>query len=255
MAEVREISREEALRAGRVLFGPSFADPLLASGRWRSELKTAFRRRALETHPDRARALGRREADLACEFDAVRTAYRLLSSLAAPPAAPGPASPRPRPPRQPASSRAPDPPPAARGPLPARRLRLAEFLYYAGRVTWADFVDAVAWQRAQRPPLGRILADLGFLAPEEVASLLGRRRAAGALHVPLATWAVEAGALTTFQRLAALGRQARLQRPIGAYFVERGILREDALAELLQALARHNARFPERVGRGSHRAR
>jgi hypothetical protein len=243
---VREVGREEAVRAGRVLFGPAFGDPALAAGRWRIELKGAFRRRAMETHPDRARALGRSEADLAREFEAVRSAYGLLSALAgAPVPRPRAAPPRPAPapPARPAP-RGRDAAPLATGPVPQRRLRLAEFLYYSGRVRWSDFVEAVAWQRAQRPPLGRVLADLGFLAPGEVAALLARRRAAGAQQVPLATWAVRCGALTPFQRLAALGRQARLEKPIGAYFLERGLLGGLALADALRALARHNARFP-----------
>ncbi|HSN92209.1 MAG TPA: J domain-containing protein, partial [Anaeromyxobacteraceae bacterium] len=102
MALVGHISWQEALRAGRVLFGASFADASLASGIWRRDLKRAFRRRAMETHPDRARALGRAERELAREFDAVRVAYRLLASLEALPprvtAQARPAAPRAQPP-------------------------------------------------------------------------------------------------------------------------------------------------------------
>jgi hypothetical protein len=253
------VGRLEALRAGRVLFGPSFAGAALAGAAWRRLLKTTFRRRALETHPDRAQALGRSEADLAREFDAVRAAYGLLSTLAAPPPS---ASPRPSTASRPATARpaAPpaSPPRAARAraraepdgasraarPLPARRLRLAEFLYYSGRVPWSAFVDAVAWQRAQRPALGRIAVEMGFLTAADVADLLALRRAEGALGVPIGEWAVRRGALAEIERLAALGRQARRQRRIGAFFVERGMVSAEALDQARHAMDGHNARYP-----------
>jgi hypothetical protein len=43
--------------------------------------------------------------------------------------------------------------------------------------------------------------------------------------------------------LAILGHQLRLQRPIGQYFVERGILEADEFEALLRRIVRHNVRF------------
>jgi hypothetical protein len=126
--------------------------------------------------------------------------------------------------------------------LPRRRLRLAEYLYYAGIVPWSALVEAIAWQRAQRPPLGRVAVDFGFLASADVAEVLERRRAAGAAEVPFGEYAVREGYLTPFQLLASLGQQLRLQRRIGAFFVERGLLDEIGLEEAHRRLARHNAR-------------
>jgi hypothetical protein len=107
----------------------------------------------------------------------------------------------------------------------------------------SDLVDAIAWQRAERPPLGRIAVALGFLTRDDVEALLARRRAERAGHVPFGAYAVRAGYLTGFQRLAALGRQAALDRPIGRYFVERGLVDAADLDELRVRIARHNARF------------
>ncbi len=78
--ETQEITVEDVLRAGRTLFGPAFAVEPWA---WRDGLKATYRRRAMETHPDRARALGRREVDLVREFRAVAEAYRILSAIRA----------------------------------------------------------------------------------------------------------------------------------------------------------------------------
>ncbi len=269
MTGTQEITFDEVLRAGRVLFGPAFAAEAVT---WRDTLKATYRRRALETHPDRARSLGRAELDLSREFKAVTEAYRVLSTLRAGPlprasAARRPAArPAPRPsawPSDRARARRPPPPaPAAPhaeaassagGPrvrvgvrpqdLPRRRLRFAEYLYYAGRVRWTELVEAVAWQRAQRPPLGRIAVDFGFLAADDVGVLLEARRAAAAGSIPFGEWAVRQGYLTPFQLLAALGQQLRAQRPIGQFFVERGILEADEIDDVRRRILRHNSSY------------
>jgi hypothetical protein len=269
----QEITFDEVVRAGRVLFGPQFA---AEAGAWRDALRSTYRRRALETHPDRARALGRAERELAREFHAVADAYRILASLrggplpppvharapsragaaaGAPPAAAGPrpwtpsrapraaAGPRPwTPPRAPATSAGPRVRASARPQdLPRRRLRFAEFLYYTGRVRWSELVEAIAWQRAQRPPLGRIAVEFGFLGPDDVGVILERRREAGAHVVPFGEWALRLGYLSSFQLLATLGQQLRRQRRIGQFFVERGLVGEGEIEELRRRILRHNA--------------
>jgi hypothetical protein len=265
VTETQELTFEDVIRAGRTLFGAAFA---AEAGGWRDTLKATYRRRALETHPDRARALGRAEADLLREFRAVADAYRILSSLRAGPLPSFARRPAPRAAARPAPRPAPRPPPpaarrpvapspdAARAPgaprvrasvrpedLPRRRLRLAEYLYYSGRVRWSELVDAIAWQRAQRPPVGRIAVDFGFLGPDDVGALLERRRLAGANGVPFGEWAVRHGYLTAFQLLAVLGQQLRRQRPIGQFFVERGLVEPDEMDELRRRILRHNARW------------
>jgi hypothetical protein len=127
--------------------------------------------------------------------------------------------------------------------LPQRRLRFAEYLYYSGRVRWTELVEAIAWQRTQRPPLGRIAVDFGFLRPDDVGVILERRREAAANAVPFGEWAVRLGYLTSFQLLAALGQQLRLQRPIGQFFVDRGVLERDEIDAIRRRILRHNARF------------
>jgi len=310
-AVVQQLTWEEALRAGRVLFGTR-ADALLAGAAWRDELKRAYKRRVLETHPDRARSLGRAEAELASEFRAVADAYRLLQeapdvsrwlrprppSAAAwrPPArgAPAAAPPRARHEaearrserarqadaarreeaergaranraaeqarRDAETRRAEEATRAARArrvwtataadwrhvvkprPLPRRRVRLAEFLYYSGRISWAAMVEAITWQRSQRPAVGRIAVDFGFLTAVEVMQVIERRHRAGAADVPFGEFALRLGMITPFERLAMVGRQTRLQRPIGQYFVERGVIAEHEFEQLRREIVRHNLR-------------
>ena len=227
----------------------------------------------METHPDRARALGRPEVDLVREFRAVADAYRILSSLRAGPA---PARRRRAPPPRPAERprRAPRPPvaprpgpsrparpPPPRGPAtrPARRACAPRSAPRTSRAAgsaspststtpaacrWTELVEAIAWQRAQRPPIGRIAVDFGFLSPDDVGVILERRREAAANGVPFGEWAVRHGFLTSFQLLAVLGQQLRRQRPIGQFFVERGLLEPEEIDELRRRILRHNARWP-----------
>ena len=272
VADIREVSLEDLLAAGRVLFGPTFR----ADGQaWRADLKTTYRRRALETHPDRARAVGRSESDLSAEFRRVTEAYRVLSQLRAGP--------------PPSSRRSPSPPPAAgrrsgrgasaapfKGPgkgggrveprarttkrteppghrvrypvsletLPRRRLKLAEYLYYSGRVPFTAFAESIAWQRRQRPPVGRIAVEWGFLEADDVGRIMEERRVRCAQTIPFGEFAVRLGYLTSFQLLAVLGRQLRMQRRIGSYFVERGLLDPLEIDDLRARIQSHNARWP-----------
>jgi hypothetical protein len=119
---------------------------------------------------------------------------------------------------------------------------MAEFLYYSGRVAWRDFVSAIAWQRNQRPAVGRIAVHFGFLDRSDVAEILERRRAEGAAAEPFGEFAVRRGYLTPYQLLVMLGQQLRLQRPIGRYFVERGLVDEGTLDDARVAVFRHNLR-------------
>jgi hypothetical protein len=268
---VRELSWDEVIRAGTVIFGPTFAATVHAGG-WRDDLKRAYRRRVLETHPDRAVTLGRPEVELLREFRAVSAAYELLVELRAGSLpSPQPSS-APRPPSRPARAARGSPsrrtwrnadgvtPPAGgrgaggRGAaepprpgwrtagLPRRRLRIAEFLYYSGRVGWQDFVGAIAWQRAQRPAVGRIAVSFGYLEVSDVTDILERRRREGVTREPFGEYAVRHGYLSPYQLLAMLGQQLRLQRPIGRYFAERGLLSDVELEEARVAVLRHNAR-------------
>jgi hypothetical protein len=286
-----QVNLDDVMAAGRVLFGPAFR----ADGQaWRVDLKTTYRRRALETHPDRARAVGRSETDLSIEFRRVTEAYRVLSQLAAGPLPPGaaPEPPRPAQPRPARARRAASsgtersaPRPAARRraepaaqdataataataapeaktareevpghrvrysvhpeQLPHRKLRFAEYLYYSGRVPWTVFVEALAWQRRQRPQVGRIAVEWGFLDPEDVARILEERRLRGAQSVPFGEFAVRLGYLTSFQLLAVLGRQLRLQRRIGEFLVEHGYIEEGEIDEIRRRILTHNARWRE----------
>jgi hypothetical protein len=147
----------EVERAARLVLGRE-----LGPGVRREELRRAFRRRALELHPDRAAALGREPADLTDEFRALCSAYELLEAVAGGLEDGAAAEPRePARPRGTARQR--------RGAgLPPRPLRFAEYLYYSGRISWADLAEAIAWQRRAGRRIGHWFVERGLLLADEV---------------------------------------------------------------------------------------
>lgn len=63
------------------------------------------------------------------------------------------------------------------------------------------------------------------------------------MQEPFGEYALRSGFLTRHQLLAAIGRQGRLQRRIGEYFVEQGLLDARALDAARAELFARNARF------------
>lgn len=127
--------------------------------------------------------------------------------------------------------------------LPKRVLRLAEFLFHSGRISWKDCCDAVRWQRDQRPSVGRIAVELGWLTHHEVARILRERVQDKAFGKPFCQYAREKGYLSARQVAAVLGRQRGLQRRIGDYFVDRGLLTRDQVEDGVRRLRQHNALY------------
>ncbi len=132
----------------------------------------------------------------------------------------------------PVSARAPVLAPASaplREPSEPQRPLFGRYLLAEGYITLSELTAAILWQRAQRPAVGQIAVDWRILTREQVALILRQKGTAEMF----CDHAVRMGMMSGFQRLAVLAKQRRLQRPIGAYFVERGILTQaqvDALA-------------------------
>lgn len=256
-------------QACAVLFGgrgPSVEE--LRRTSWKDTLRKAFRKRAFETHPDRASVLGRAESALAAEFRQLEQAFAIVSahlSAPPPPAAPRTAA---RPPARPAGraaprashshgaqaphakrtthrTAAPPPPPAQaelfyKGPMPRRSLRFAEFLYYSGVVSWQQLIAALTWQRRQRPRVGELAIATGLMTRSEVERVLARKISTTAA-TRFAESAVELGLLTPRQRELLLAEQGARQPRIGRYFVEQGLITEEQLGHMLHCARRMNA--------------
>ena len=227
------------------------------------ELKSIFRQKALELHPDRALVLGKSPEEMSEKFKDVKLAYETLRELL------GKSQEgihitgvqQPTPSRDRHRGEPPEPnlwkskqytgdahkqnrwthEPGAHyweADIPDTRLLLGQFLYYAGLIPWNTLISAITWQRRQRPSFGRIARMWDYLSDDEILGIIASR----SVGEKLGDAALRQGYLTHFQRSAVVGFQKWLQRPIGEFFQEIGILEEEEIVYLLKLLKKHNTR-------------
>jgi len=123
--------------------------------------------------------------------------------------------------------------------IPDIRLLFGQFLYYAGLIPWNTLISAVTWQRMQRPSFGKIARMWDYLSEEEIREIIASRT----MGEKLGESALRLGYLSHYQRSAVIGFQKWLQRPIGEFFQETGILEEDEIVYLLKLFRKHNSRI------------
>jgi len=249
MATMREASRDELLEACCLLFGTrldhSFLEHVQESG-----LRAAWRRTALQTHPDRTTdGVGKiRNGE---RFIEARRAYCLLQEYlggraahrdpaATRPAGPGAHRPAQRPaqrshPQRPAPHRHGERRPAAT--VPRRRLRLGEFLYHSRVITFSALIETLVSQRRQRERFCEIVRRWCYLSEPAVQTLLARRRPLERIGET----AERLRLLTPLQVRLVLRFQQLHQEPLGELFVRRGLLTARHLEEQLSRLVAHNA--------------
>jgi hypothetical protein len=227
-----------------------------------ADLKMAFRRRSLETHPDRFLHLGPLQQRLYNElFQEVREAYEKLSGylkirsrgfqFAPEPVSPGAEEFADAPVNSPAAHRASPPDtagekPAHAGPapllielnaLPPWKLRTGEFLFYSGVISWNTLIASILWQSRQRERLGEIARRWGWLSEEELWQLLEDRR----LGEKFGNLLLRHHLVTPFQLKMLLLQQQRQQPLIGEYFVGQGIVSPNQLNRLVEILESRNS--------------
>ena len=110
------------------------------------------------------------------------------------------------------------------------------FSYYQGKVTYQQLIEALVWQRRQRPTLGVIAQKWGWLSEAKVTQILGHRGQA----VRFGKKAVELGYLKPHQVDALLHYQRSLQTRIGQYFIDKGLLTKEEADQISHNLKHHN---------------
>jgi len=233
------------LAACRTLFGeeaklgPEFLAYLEPSG-----AKLAFRNRAKEHHPDRfASAPQEVRLQQTERFREIHQAYTLLSDFLArrhhlvpqPAARPAPAQRPPRPARHPR----PAPAPGGGPSLPPIPLEFGIFAYYRGKIGYRTLIEALVWQRRQRPAIGAIACQWGWLSEAKVRTILFHRGSAWRFGRK----AMELGLLSALQVETLLCHQRARQQRLGQYFIDRGLLTPGEADQLARDLKHHNARF------------
>lgn len=215
-------------------------------------IKTAFRKKAKETHPDlftaHDPAVQRRQAEM---FRVVNEAYDIMrrycdrrdrSRVRAFRRASNPAPPPPPPVRTAPTRtfRVDEHGWLYRGIVPERRLEIGRYLYYRGIIPYHVLLRALSWQMKQRPALGVIAKRWGWLNDDQIRIILGQR----SLTTRFGQRALQLGMLSSYQARLLVSYQRTLQKKIGQYFVEHGHLTQAEVEQCVDDLTRHNARFP-----------
>ena len=233
------LDQNELNNACRVLFGLSipvtqdFFKYLQESG-----LKTAYRKKVLETHPDRAKALGQDEAVMSRRFQDVVHAYETLSSVITngrgviiqQAVREGRHSTATR------NSFSDSHDLYYKASMPRRTLLLGQFLYYSGLISWNSLIRAIAWQRTHRPRMGQIAVEWGMLSIPDIREILTSKGPGE----KFGEYALRKGFLTSCERMILLRRQRLLQPRIGEYFTNTGILTPHDIDRMVGRMRMHN---------------
>lgn len=229
------------------------------------EIKLAYRRKALQTHPDRARFIGKNERVLAALFTQVTSAYeklcehskddwQVLKNLAPtkftgemhsyqkenakkdekgrekePQQAHDPSSQPKTEPHGGTSCR-------FKWGIPNEELLLGQYLYYTGAVTWDELIRAIIWQRNQRPLFGEIAFSWKMLTRDDINRILKEKKRSDRIG----EYAVRNGFISRLQQLAIVGKQKGMQVPIGQYFIDNGTMTLSELSVLVEQQRQHN---------------
>ncbi|MHB8770790.1 MAG: DnaJ domain-containing protein [Syntrophales bacterium] len=207
-------------------------------------LKAVYRKKALETHPDRAMALACPSLDLEERFKEINAAYQELHNYLENPErltllderfaqahqraqATGTAS------GEGFSAR------RFTGAVPKRVLLFGQYVYYQGFISYRQLIEAIVWQKMRRPLFGTIAVRWGWLDDEEVREILGQRRRGEKFGES----ALRAGYLSANELRIILGRQRMLQPKIGKYFIEQGILPVSMVETMAVKMRHHNRTY------------
>lgn len=253
-------SETALFNACRTLFGKKanlsqeFLNYLQPSG-----ARTAFRSQAKTHHPDaHASSSPQIRKQQTERFREIRQAYDLINNFLEkrhhnrqatsnrrPPQAATRKSPQSTPHwgRTPSRQRKQQKPHSRPSSIPAIPLEFGMFTYYQGKVTYQQLIEALVWQRRQRPTLGAIAQKWGWLSEAKVAQVLGHRGHA----IRFGKKAVELGYLRPLQVDALLQHQRSLHKRIGQYFIEKGLLTKEEADRISESLKSHNSQISRRA--------
>ncbi len=253
------IPETDVLNACRALFGAGI-DPsvnFLASLQ-PGDVKAAYRKKAKETHPDlffeKGPLFQKKQAE---QFRAVLESYTLVQEFfkqreAGRRPAPRRAAHREKPEAKPHARTA-----AASAPvntshnrfhdgfIPPYRMEIGRYLFYRGRIPYSALITALSWQRRHRPAIGDIAMRWGWLDRHAVHRILDCR----GRFLLFGQRGIHLGVLTPFQVRVLLTYQWSLQKKLGRYFVEQGLLRHHEMERLVVELKAHNAGIQSARGR------
>jgi len=248
---IAPITESDLFEACRFLFGNEiqlsldFLSYLQPNG-----AKSAYRRKVKETHPDlygqddsgKQQSQTEQFQRLLASYEVVCDFFKLRESglwtptpvSSGPVASPSSSTQHSTSPRQPFTG-------STSGSiyLPRRSLQIGLFLYYRKYIDYRLLMDALFWQRRQRPNLGDIAQRWGWLQARDVHHILSFRGAGRRFGEK----AVGLDFITPRQLQTLLFYQRSQQKKLGQFFVENAVLRHDEMEKLVQEQKEHNRRY------------
>lgn len=216
-----------------------------------SGAKSAFRNQAKAHHPDaHASSSSQIRRQQTERFREIRQAYEIITdflnkrhlrSKSVPKREPSQATPHRN--RSTTTQRSYRKPPAQKHvSVPAIPLEFGMYSFYKGKVTYQQLIEALVWQRRQRPTLGALAKKWGWLTDAKIGQIIKHR----GNSMRFGKKAVELGFLRAHQVDALLQHQRSLQKRIGEYFIEKGLLNEKEAEQIAQNLKNHNSMLNKR---------
>lgn len=131
-----------------------------------------------------------------------------------------------------------DPKSLYRGPLPNCQLLFGRYLYYSGLISLHTIGQALVWQRSQRPSFGEIGRRMGWLNQQDTFNILRQKKGSQLFGES----AMRLGILTQEQLRIILLHQQKLHKRIGQYFVTKNFWDAVMLEEYIAAHRSHNSK-------------
>ena len=205
-------------------------------------LKAAYRQKAKEAHPDRFSNLNPRDHQLKTAFfQEVNQAYDLLRSFFH--EREGKSRPAHRPATRKHTEKNTERSSATYATfrrVPERTLEFGQYLYNRGLISYDQLIKALVWQRQQRPSIGQLAVNLGWLKSEDSIRVTQTR---GTAFSRFGERAIHLGLLSAGQVQVLLRHQRKLHQKLGEYFVENNILSKEEIEHLAKNLEEHNQRI------------
>ena len=126
------------------------------------------------------------------------------------------------------------------GTVPSFRLEIGRYLYYRGIIPYSSLIKGLSWQRCQRPIIGSIAMRWGWLDQNTIRHILNFRVNG---RIPMfGERGIQLGLFTPYQVRIMLAFQRSKQKKFGQYFVENGMISQRELEQLVIEMKEHNAR-------------
>ncbi len=122
------------------------------------------------------------------------------------------------------------------GEIPKVQLRFSQYLYYRGIISWNDCINSLVWQRKKRPVFGEIAIRKGFLDFKMIGQLLKYSRPGEKIGEIASRLKI----LNKKEISEILGNQMTYKASVGEFFVEKGFITREQLKVFLNDLYAHN---------------